>query len=58
MDEGEHEGELLGLGARVRVRVSSWVMFLGSIGLWLDLQSEFNVRVRAKLQFRVMVRCV
>lgn len=31
-----------------------WVRFTGTVGLWLDLNSGFNIMVRARLRFSVI----
>lgn len=56
MGEVEYEGEVLCLGARVRVKVRFWVSCSGRIVLLLAFRLGFKVRVRRIFRFSAMVR--
>lgn len=58
MGEDEQEGERLGSGVRVRINVRFLVRFTEWIASQLELGSRFNVTIRLRFRFRLMVRCV
>lgn len=57
MGEGEQEGERLGSGVRVRIKVMFLVRFTEWIASQLELGSSFNVTMRVRFRFRLMARC-
>lgn len=56
MSDVNDVGEVLGTGCRIRFSGKNLVSFRVMIGLLLELGSWFNIRVRAKLRFRDMMR--
>lgn len=52
---GADEG--LGSGTRARVWVRLSIRCMGRLGIWLELESRYNVWVRARWRFRFTVRC-
>lgn len=53
--KGNVEG--LGSGARSRIRIRFMASCMGRIVLWLESDYGFNVRMLARLTFRVTLRC-